>query len=147
MGLCHHCNFYSLFLTLEIAPQCESKIRSGSSDEAFAVPPVTLFYRIFASKHKASRELDYSDNTSFRLVKSSTTFSLRFFLVPCSLRKNLSIQAIMRYRTRYSYSNPSLQLYTTSDQWQPKIFYFTNTMRRSMTLVLVGPVISRSSRC
>jgi hypothetical protein len=87
MGLCHHCNFYSLFLTQEIAPQCESKIRSGSSGKTFAVLPVTPFYRIFASKHKASRKLDLSDNASFRLVKGSSTFSLRFFLGPLQVTK------------------------------------------------------------
>jgi hypothetical protein len=87
MGLCHHCNCYSLFLTQEIAPQCESKIRSDSSSKFFAVPPVILFYRIFASRHKASQKLDLSDNTSFRLVKGSTTFSLRFFLGPLQVTK------------------------------------------------------------
>jgi len=63
-----------------------------------------------------------SDNTSFRLVKSSTSVSLRFFVVPLQVtEKTLLIQVIMRYATGYYYSNPSVQLYTTSDHWQPII--------------------------
>jgi hypothetical protein len=67
-----------------------------------ALPPAKLFYPVIASKHKASLKADLSDNTSFRLVKSSTTVSLRFFVDPLQVtEKILLIQVIMRYGTGY----------------------------------------------
>ncbi|MDH3928187.1 MAG: hypothetical protein OEV22_09630, partial [Deltaproteobacteria bacterium] len=61
-----------------------------------------LSYPVFASKHKAPRKVGLSDNTSFRLVKSSTSVSLRFFVVPLQVtEKTLLIQVIMRYATGY----------------------------------------------
>jgi hypothetical protein len=67
-----------------------------------ALPPAKLFYPVFASKHKASRKADLSDNTSFRLVKSSTTVNSRFFVDPLQVTENiLLIQVFMRYSIGY----------------------------------------------
>jgi hypothetical protein len=95
-----------------------------------ALPPAKLFYPVFASKHKASRKADLSDNTSFRLVNSLTAVSLRFFVDPLQVTEKIPlIQVIMRYGIGYLYSNLSVQLYTTSDHWQPIIINHGDTER------------------
>ena len=52
-----------------------------------ALPPTASFYLVFASKHKAYGKVNLSVNTSFILVKTTSTTSLRFFVEPLQITK------------------------------------------------------------